>query len=217
MDLSNKSLALLLLAAIVVSLFGTILSLNKLSQLSMTTGPVATGRATASGKVNLTINTSVGCSVDRNVNFGTDSITTTTTISTDSANSGTNFNDCTTGNACVGMEINNTGNVNVNVTFQSDKAATTFLGGPSVVASDFQFKVVNGTQPSPAEPGCVSNGGSTGWGAFTNVGTSKVLICDLLNFSDSNDIINVEYQVTLRADTPPGTKTATITITCEQV
>ncbi|MBN2142835.1 hypothetical protein JW711_05905, partial [Candidatus Woesearchaeota archaeon] len=63
MDLSNKSLALLLVGAIIVSLGGTVIVLNDV-------GSGATGFATDSGVVNLSIGDFAACEVQTNVSFG---------------------------------------------------------------------------------------------------------------------------------------------------
>jgi len=67
MDISNKTLALFLLGAIVVSLGGTIMSLNKLGDIS------SVGLVTQTGTVNLAIESSLSITTqDRDtINFGT--------------------------------------------------------------------------------------------------------------------------------------------------
>ncbi|MBN1792648.1 hypothetical protein JW826_03105, partial [Candidatus Woesearchaeota archaeon] len=61
MDLSNKSLSLLLVAAIVISLAGTITTLNRIN------GGVT---GLAAGNVTLTIGSTEACEVETNVSFG---------------------------------------------------------------------------------------------------------------------------------------------------
>src|SRR4030066_277530 len=62
MDLSNKSLALLLVAAIIISLGGTMISLNKLNEMGVT--------GLVPGQVTLAITSNMSCNVDSNVSFG---------------------------------------------------------------------------------------------------------------------------------------------------
>ena len=61
MDMSNKSLALLLVAAIVISLGGTMISLNRINEMGIT--------GMAAGNVSVTISTNMSCDVDSNISF----------------------------------------------------------------------------------------------------------------------------------------------------
>jgi hypothetical protein len=204
MDMSNKSLALLLVAAIVISLGGALVSLNQLQK----GGPVGL----ATGKVNVSITTNVSCNIDSNVSFGSSGqVLVTTTLSTNSSNSGT-YNDCTTNAACSGMAINNTGNVNVNVTFNASAAGATFLG---TADSDFTYNTYNGTGVNSSgypDPGCKE----ILPGAWATVPTAATEICNNLTFADANDMMVIEFNVTLYSTTPPGTKTTNIIISCAQ-
>jgi len=210
MDLSNKSLALLLVAAIVVSLGGTLISLNKLNQQG------ATGLA--AGEVNLTITSNTSCNIDTNVTFGTSGKPGGLWIlSTNGTNTGYGaFSDCLATAACYGMQINNTGNTNINITLLTNYNASTFLGGPQATVDDFQGLAVNGTASgySTVRPGC--RGLNESW-FYINETVRPMHICTNLTWQDANDMLTIEYNVTIDVDTPAGGKTATITITCTQV
>jgi hypothetical protein len=210
MDMSNKSLALLLVAAIIISLGGTMLSLNQMSNLGSTKeGP--TGRASSTGDVNLSISQLVECTVESNVNFGTAGKPSgPVTLSTDTDNSGDGFNNCAVSATCSGMEVNNTGNLDLSVTFNSTKNGTTLLGEAIPSASDFRYYVRNGTA-SGAATGC-----SGTLGTANNVSLTNNAVCTNLTYIDNNDIITIEYNVSIDQDTPPGSKGATITVTCAQ-
>jgi len=104
MDLSNKSLAMLLVAAMVISFGSTTLTLNKLREGQ---GPVfvgggadlsdSTAMVAGSGWTAVAITGFTGCNVDTNVDFGTNQTPSSTlTISSDTANTGggVTFNDC---------------------------------------------------------------------------------------------------------------------------
>jgi hypothetical protein len=207
MELSNKSLALLLVSAIVISLGGTIITLNNLTK-----GTELTGFAV--GNVSLGMATSAACAVNSNVSFGsaTYSYTNTTTLSTNAINTGPGFNDCLTNVACTGMVINNTGNVHLAVSLQSNLNASTMLGGPAATNDDFQFAVFNGTNGANADGGCVI-GMQSAWN-YTN--ETDRSICTNFTYFDSADAMIVEYNVTIDQNTPPGAKTSIITITCAQ-
>jgi len=205
MELSNKSLALLLVSAIVISLGGTIISLNKINNEGLT-GMVA-------GNVSVSITTAANCVIDSNVTFGSGIPTGTALLSTN-ATAPTGFsNDCTSNAACRGMMINNTGNVNLNVTFKTDVNGTTLLGGPGASNDDFQYMQVNGTYESPAlQGGCVA-GNRTYWG---NANETETTICSNFTYPDTIDMMTLEFNITVDQNTPAGTKTALVTIACAQ-
>jgi len=205
MELSNKSLALLLVAAIVISLGGTLISLNKLSQQGLT--------GLAAGTVVLNVSENMSCTISSNVSFGTSAgqILTIVNLSTNGSNSN-GFNDCTSNDACRGMMINNTGNVNVNVTFKSDVNGTTLLGGPGASPASFNYSVANGSNNGALLPGC-NSGLKTAWGYVNETITT---ICTNLTATSTNKVMTIEYNATIDANTPTGLKTATITITCAQ-
>jgi hypothetical protein len=148
------------------------------------------------------------------VSFGSSGIVSgQTTISSQSANAGNNFTDCSSAaSACAGMMINNTGNVNINVNFSSSADGASFLGG-GAAASDFQYQLLNGTTAGTStEPGC-RGVMSTAW---ANVPTATTALCTNLTANDTNDMMTIEYNVTIYPMTPTGPKTATITVNCGQ-
>ena len=198
-DMSNKTLALLLIAAIVVSLGATIGILNKMEGI---TGAALSG----SGYVNVTISPNSSCTVDTNVNFGSGGVTTSTTLDTDIDNSANGFGDCDTpgtGN-CWGIMVNNTGNVELNINITSDKNGTDFLGTGHTTA-DFDYWI-DDTE--------IENNACTTEGAAGEVSVNDKIVCTGLNFSDTTDVIVIDFNVTIDQNTVPGAKNATMTITC---
>ena len=200
MDMSNKSLALLLVAAIVISLGGTLISLQKIGETGIT------GMA-ESGKINVSVTSNAACKIDSNVSFGSDAAPGSITELSSNLNNPGSFTDCS-GSNC-GMQINNTGNEDLNVNFSSAQNAS-FIGGPDVVAADFEFMSRDGDN-SGSEGGC-----QAGTQTWTDVTTSETVICSNLTPSASADMMTIEYNVTLREDTPTGSKGASITIDCSQ-
>jgi len=212
MEMTNKSLALLLVAAIVISLGGTIISLNKM------TGTEITGKATTgAGQVNVTISSASACVVDNYVNFGAGTPTTSRTLSTDKNN---NFDgwSCdgtgggTTEGNCTGLVINNTGNVKLNISYNSSLNGSGLLGSGHT-ESDFTW-IADDTEleanSCAIEP--------TDW---TNVNVSigngnNSNVCAYLNYTDASDVIVMDFNITVNQNTAPATKTATITIGCIQ-
>ena len=216
MDMSNKSLALLLVASLVITLGATVVTLNKFNGLE---GTGLTGLVVDSGWAAVNIAGLQGCNVDSTVNYGTGTVTGTTTLSSDANNAGSGFNNCTqTGTVCGGLQVNNTGNANLRINFSSDVNATGFLSGNSVVQADFVYHIYNGTTNSTrTSGGCGNNSGITAWSSWQNVPElQNVTICHNLTFSDGTDVITMEFNTTLRTDTPSGQKNATITVECVQ-
>jgi len=222
---SNKNLALLLIVAVVISLGGTLMSLNKVNQLQelkeLPMPGKQTGMVAYGGKVNLDISPSSGCVVTNNVSFGAaGQPTSAVNISTERNNGGEGFGDCTSGaSGCSGIEINNTGSVNLLVNFSSDVNATGFLITQTGLGSeDFMVKSRNGTGTNPTErPGCI-NANVTSWSNVnrTTGGTPTTNICTNLTSVNSNDMVSLEFNVTLEPDVTAGTKTALLTINCVQ-
>ena len=204
--MSNKSLALLVIAAIVISLGGTLISLNKLDQIGIKP-PIITGRAEF-GKVNVSVTSNAACKIDSNVSFGSDAAPGSITELSSNLNNPGSFTDCS-GSNC-GMQINNTGNEDLNVTFSSAQNAS-FIGGPDVVAADFEFMSRDGDN-SGSEGGCQA--GTQTWATVDN--STEYVVCSNLTSGASADMMTIEYNLTIRPSTSTGTKQADITIDCSQ-
>jgi len=222
MGLSNKSLALMLLSAIIISLGGTLISMNKIADFQKVTffPPQVrgvTGAVTSPGYVNLSLSNVVGCTLDNSAVDCGASTGQKIELSSEVSNTGAGFNDCSSGTTvCTGLQLNNTGNVWVNVTHQSNLNATGLMGGNDVELDDFEFTVKNGTDIGN-RPGCFNNSQETIWTSYINVPLTRTNICRNLTFQETNDQITFEYNVTVISSTPSGTKNATITIECLQV
>ena len=218
---TNKTLALFIIVTVIVSLGGTLLSLNKLQEISQVKYlPIkqVTGNANAQGQVQLAISSNISCNVDSNVSFGSSGLLgSVITISTMKDNTAiSNFSNCVPGpSACAGIQINNTGNVNINVSFYSSQNGTGFLGA-GALETDFNYTVFNGTTNSTAqEPGCLGFLG--GWNVVPGPNAANTtLICYNLTYNDSADDITMEFNVTLGPSTPAGAKQAIMYITCAQ-
>lgn len=210
MNMSNKNMALLLVAALVISLGGTFLSLDKINEIIIMAPPAVTGGAlTGSGRVNLTISTNASCTVDSSVEFGSGSPTGAITISTETANTA-NFTDCNAGTACLGIYVNNTGNSLLNVSFNSTENGTTFLGAGAANA-DFKY-LIDVSEPDSTDA-CTGTEGASSW---TETPIAKTRVCDKLNFSDTRDAVSLEFNISLDENTPTGLKETTINVYCEE-
>ena len=161
-DISNKTLALLMVGAIVVSLGGLFVSLDRLSRIQ--TGGVflpGTGAAIAVGKTNVTIASSAGISLqDTFINFG-ECNTPAVGVANLSSNQTTGDGGYCTGETFPDfIWLRNDGNNNLNITVKTDKSARSFLGTSSSNGSSFYFTTRNGTEAigtTGAAGGCRTN------------------------------------------------------------
>ncbi len=208
MEMSNRSLALLLVAAIIISLGGTMISLNKLNQQGVT--------GLALGRVELSVTSNAACTVDSNVSFGSaGQVVSSTTLSSDKANSP--FTDCSSGTACSGLQVNNSGNVNLTINMTSNVTGATLLAGQTGVGvEDFQFAVKSGIPTaSPAngtDSACLNlNPLDYTW---MNVNATNSTICTKMLTGRDTSMMTIEYNITIEPDLAPGPRSAGITIAC---
>lgn len=210
MDLSNKALALILVAAIVVSLGGTLVSLDKLSSLGGITGYATT---TDTGTAQLTINGSVVITfVNNSIDWGTGYTNTTGAgiqyCEMDSEGTmGANCTDFTT--VSDGFWIRNDGNVNVTLELLSNTTAAQFLGGTS---PELQWKLSDAT----GVDGCPGAARNATLASYVDVSTSYVYACGgsgsyKFDWTDGSDSIILHTRVYIPEDANTGGHSATIT------
>ena len=226
---SNRNLAFLIIAAVVISLGGTLISLDRLDKLPIPgTGQQKGFTGLATGQLNLSISSNAACHIDTNVSFGTSgqpaATYSLTTEKNNSAGGLTTFEDCTEqagADNCKGLQINNTGNVNINVSFASDSNASTLLVSQlNLDATDFRYFVVNGSNIGNASNGCLNLTNLTAQIErlpLNVVQAANQMICANLSYTDGTDVMHMEFNITIEPDIYPSTKTAVITITCETV
>jgi hypothetical protein len=209
MDIDNKTLLVFLVAAVVISLAGTIVSLNKLGRLSTVTTGYASGTGTAS--INVSTTTSVRFAIST-IDFGTGGVNTTggynnctMTINDSSAITRvgcSGFNSVNTaGDTFV---IENDGNTDVNLTFNCSTNESAFIGGTASIRS-FQYAVSNNESSS-----CKGTLSATGW---TNVPITNPNICTNLTYVDTTDTIRVGIRIVVPYDSIQGERSATFTAT----
>lgn len=211
MDISNKTLALFLLGAIVVSLGGTILSLNKLGDLQ------TTGFVTQTGQVDLEINASLSITTEDNseIDFGTCSPFPAVPGTINSEN-GLNTTAMCGAYAGDGIFVRNNGNVNVNITVQASNVGSvhggTFLNATSNTSA-IAHRTANEGNDSPFTGGCegVVVGSYTN---FTAINT-PVLICSNLTFGALANSMETHVQIVVPHDVPVGPQSVTLTFTAE--
>lgn len=204
-EVSNKTLASLLVLAIVASLGGTLLVLDSESPVFVT------GFATEeSGTVNLTIQGAISIDLTENtaLNWGTVVFNTTTVdpiCTLNSDGSSADGNNCTSySSVATGMIIQNTGNIDVNVNMTSSDAAATFLGG---TGDAFNYKT--STYTGNARGGCQTGAVAS----YTAVTTATQVACTNLTFGNTEDEMEVDFEVSVSPDTAQGEHSATLTFT----
>ncbi len=206
MDDTNKTLALLLVAAIVVSLGGTIVSLNKLGQIEL---PGITGKVT-DGKANVTITaTYIVNLTDTLVWFGVGSLNssagaTSCALYSSSANNRTP-SDC--GNWTFSKDyfkLENIGSTNINVTI-TGTTASTLLGGGEYKYQCADTEGEAGTESYP--------NGATSWTDMTAVAQPCI---SNLDEAAANDEAGVFIMVNI-TEGLAGAKSQTVTFTASVV
>lgn len=225
--MENKYLTIALVAAICVSLGGTFLTLNKLSEVQQLriTGYATSAQGT--GEIEILQTQSIIINATNNtIDFG---ICTADTVNVDPYNLTSNsaaptasWGNCTTQVPAFPafIEVINDGNQDINLTVQSSLVASQFIGGTAGVGGpQFGFITFNETGAT-GDGGCNTrkDGGPT---------TTESVIGTWAQFNGNhqqacyNFTYNTQFRTTLRlylyAQIPtnplPGTRTATITFT----
>lgn len=218
MDISNKTLAMFLLIAIVISLGSTVFYLNRLDRLQQET---PTGFAsTDTGTVSLNVQSQI-------------SITTADSDTLDFLNCYPNptfhlfvnselgkntsgaIGNCTITNQN-NISVRNDGNTNANVTIQADDVGEAqggnFVAAQSSAASALAYKVTNASRDAGSSGGCYGTMQST----YTNFSTAatEYNACNNLSYGvDTTNSIVVDFEIKLPSDALPGADSVTVTFT----
>jgi len=208
-QISNKTLTFLLVATIVISVGGTMISLNRINRLV----PGATGMGTT-GKVNVSIASTASVNiVDAIIQFGSCAPTATYGCNV-SSNVSSAECSCAGGSWPDNITVQNDGNKYVNLTVKTTDLAASFIGGTS---PKFWFSSRNAT----LRPGCYNssvvvdnNGLQWDWFSF-DTSNIEYTACANLTFDDANDQLAVFAKLFLPADAPISltNNSATLTFT----
>jgi hypothetical protein len=204
-DMSNKTLALLLVTAIVVSLGATVFTLTKLEGVTIT-GQVATP---SSGNVSLTVETAESfiLRVDQ-LDFGSGFVNTSeltidgvTKCSNATLYAGFDYNDTNDGNCWTsfsgapdepgsGFQIENDGNVNLTLSVAAENSSSFFgVGEDLLELANLTFKSRDNTTGVES---CIA-GEVTKWTDFQDYGQ---VICSNLRYeSDVTDDMAIDIRV----------------------
>ncbi|NQV08252.1 hypothetical protein HQ529_00180 [Candidatus Woesearchaeota archaeon] len=195
--------------------------------------PTITGMAT-SGVVNVSVIGFASLTINSNVEFGqgaTGAEGNETVLTTETNQTGT-FNDCgddvnwtNSTYECRGIEIENDGNIYINVTMSASANPNEFWKGNNAT-DEFQYATLNGNRSRQETDSCVSDTtrnvtiyplrSNTTYLNLTDISTTATLICGNLSFG-SNDTVTIEFNLTIPSDEPVGVKTNTFTFTATQV
>lgn len=216
-EISNQTLAFLLVLAVVISLGGTFLSLKKLDQLTRGSGLIGYATSSTLGAVNVSVSDTTQINFSAaNISWGSGSVKpgqSNCTLNTRTANSFgcTGFNTVNSQ-----LQIDNIGNNNVelNITFNKNKSA--FIGGNSSLHK-YMFKTSNG-----------STGGCLGQISYDNVfyevnsSTGDVVnmnatVCTNLTYRPEAFQFNISINITIPFDAPVGQKDTLVTATAKSV
>jgi len=211
-EISNKTLAILLIAAIVVSLGGTLISLNRLAKIK---APIITGfyGAAEEALVQLEISSLV------QVNFTTDTIDWGSgyvkagydfcVLNSYDASIGANCSSFTPQTA--GLVLENIGNRNVTLNITMQKNAADFIGGASPVCQWNVSELESGSAP----------GLELTPGDWQSCSTTAVVVCnstgDGFLATDATDTLNFDVLVQIPSDAAPGTKSNVMTASAAQI
>jgi hypothetical protein len=218
MDISNKALAIFLLAAVVVSMGGTIASLNQLQKvksLEQPEQPIPTAFATsANGNVSLNIQGSLSITTaDSNtINFGSCSPLSGVAGIINSENaSTTNTSQICPSFVQNNISVRNDGNVNANVTVRPSAIGAAQAGSfltSGTLASAIGYMTVQGGR------GGYSNGCMGGFQAlYVNFSSTvnNVTTCNNLTYGAVNNSVLLHTQVIIPNDAPLGQADVTLT------
>lgn len=203
MDISNKTLSILLIGAIVVSLGGTFISINKLESFSTTGYQTAGENVTGSVKLSIEEKLSITLEDSPEINFGTcqlkeDSVG----ILINSERTNDTSTNCLEFLAATPIAVRNNGNIDAEVLFNVSKYGLDeggeFLNTGDVSSlSSLRYKLKNTGWSGgeiPASAGCFGNLGPNmdsndmaNYVVFSN--TSLINACTNLTAGSSNSLI----------------------------
>ena len=201
-EISNKTLAILVVAAIVVTLGGTMLVIRQGPSVTLT-GLYTTQQGTAAFNVSEVVSIKIN---QNSINFGEGYVNESDTFCTmDSTGAHTTACDGSWNNPSnAGFIIENNGNVDCQVAINASTASE-FVGG-TATTPQYNFKSSDKT----GETGSCTSGLVSSWTAFSHTGQT---ICSNLKYQEANDEIRVDVQVTVPNDATPGQHTDTVTFT----
>lgn len=212
MTISNKTLALFMLAAVVVSLGGTIMNLNQLTTIS------TTGLATDTGTVNIDIAATVSITTEDSnlINFGQCTPLSGEAAMVNSEGTGGNQSICDGINEptdSTPISVRNNGNIDAVVTVRTNATGAAdggeFLSSDSA-SSSVAIRTINDGFGS-FEGGCSGSVLGT-YSVFNTTGIpGEKTACSLLQFGGTQNSILAHIELNIPFDAPQGADGFTLT------
>ncbi len=211
-EISNKTIAALLVVAMVLSLSGTFFSLNKLNMLqSGVTGYATAYNDNATATLNLASVTSITFTTNA-VDWGSVQIDTAggyTECNLTTSSYGQAITGCSAGVTQPNpLVLENDGSVNVKVNITTNETPSSWIGGTN---PGFYFIGSNNEAGS-----CDSSTGNLVT-TETALSTAEVTLCSNLTFDNTADTLNLDLKAEVPYNAPTGQKTVKITAYAEAV
>jgi len=225
-EVSNRTLAVLLVVAVVVSLGGTLISLERLSRIDVPVFSGITGFASSTGNITFTVSELVEINLSTlDINFGSGNYDSVAAQGADKycqlatfkwedgpGPTPTTFDqvgpNCTGftapgGFSNQGINITNTGNVNVTLNMSCNHNAQTLIGGggSASIADALQFNLSDETE----EGSCATADGIVD-GGFLNCATNLsepltgALLCGNFGSQGSNNQLDMQWRFLIPSD-----------------
>lgn len=226
-EVSNRTLAITLVIAIVISLTGTIISLNRLAQSRV---PGITGFAIDTDVATATVQIVSTASISFKVNmldFGTGMVNTSGGNTNCSLATGKTSGFKDSNSSCINFSklgnltslvIENDGTDNMTINLSADKDLNTFVGGGGSGEEQFSWNITCNESATGCCSNLTNNGSLGSWATgWWPVNTTQTQICggSGLYFTDDNDSILVNLNLTIPYDSPyagEGQQSVTFTV-----
>ncbi len=214
-EINNNIVIITLVVAIVVSLGGTVMVLNKLSSISSLQG-VTGFAADDTGEAKIKISDNLQIDVDsgnNSIDFGTCTVPTSGSVTINSSMSEADINatdiNCTGSNVPSFIKIRNIGNVDANVTIRTNATGSDILTSGN---AKIHYKSYNDTNT----PGCAGSLESS-WSELAATGDQNYNVCDTLAFGSPYPGVKVYLNLTIPFDASTSNviKTAGLTFYAE--
>ena len=195
-DISNRTLATLLVIAIVISIGGTYVVLERTPAITgLFTGANATGTLTfeQQGVLSIRLNDAIA-------SFG--NISSTSNNPCGVYTDGTAASNCSQSVANNGMLLENDGNVDAHVRINSSYGKDSMSLGTGGVQ---YFKMTE------SEAGSCTGTETSTWTVLPNASGTRASVCTNLDFSDTTDLLAINYHLVIGNDLAPGNYSENIT------
>jgi len=216
-DISNRTLASLLIVAIVISLGGTLFLIQEPGIVRITGAVTETDAGTLSAEVEQV--TAINMTWDT-IDFGTGRVQAGQPFcELNTSDAATAYCNNFTGQA-TGFQIENIGNMNVSLYVESTNGDQSFIGGSQAA---YQWQANNVTEPGS----CLNSTGGDDeglnvtivdmWWAIDSSITNPQYLCNRFLATDASDMIELDLRIKIPSDTSPGALSDTFTFTATTV